>query len=134
VAEKLAAELPLYARLPEAERAGEVHRSIERNLRAFAEACHEGRPPNESELTEVRNSAMERSREGVPLESMIAAYHLGARVAWDTIVADTGPGDLAWVTAAHDHMISYLQAVVPEITAGYDEQRRVDLEPRAARS
>jgi hypothetical protein len=55
---------------------------------------------------------------------VIAAYHLGARLAWDEVMADIGRDDLAWVVAAQDHLIRYLQAVVPAVVAGHEEQRR----------
>ncbi|WP_158886893.1 hypothetical protein [Amycolatopsis anabasis] len=123
VVDRLVAELPLYGRMPPEELSNDISRVIERNLRVFARTFREGRAPGTEELAAIRDSAAVRAAEGVPLEAVIAAYHLGARVAWDAVVADIGPENLAWVTAAHDHVISYLQAVVPAVAAGYDKAR-----------
>lgn len=124
VADRLVADLPLYDRLSEGEAARDIRRVAEQNLRFFARSFREGRLPDAAELAEIRASAVLRGSEGVPLEAVIAAYHLGASVAWNAVMADTGRGDLAWVVAAQDHLIRYLQAVVPAVVAGHEDQRR----------
>lgn len=133
VADRLVAELPLYSRLS-ADTAGgaaaDIRRVAEQNLRFFVRGFREGRLPDAAELAEIRGSAALREEKGIPLEAVIAAYHLGARVAWEAAVADMGTQDLAWIVTAQDHLIRYLQAVVPAVAAGYEQRWSGRKEPK----
>lgn len=133
VADRLIAEIPLYDKLSAASAGAltaDIRKVAEQNLRFFVRSFRAGRLPEAGELEEIRSAAAQRAARGMPLEAVIAAYHLGARVAWDAVMADRGRQDLAWIVTAQDHLIRYLQAVVPAVAAGYEQRSPVEKEPK----
>ncbi|SFB63961.1 hypothetical protein SAMN05216266_1396 [Amycolatopsis marina] len=133
VADRLVAEIPLYDKLAAGSTGAvtvDIRRVAEQNLRFFVRSFRAGRLPEPGELAEIRSAATLRAAKGVPLEAVIAAYHLGARVAWDAVMADKGRQDLAWIVTAQDHLIRYLQAVVPAVAAGYEQRIPAEKEPK----
>jgi hypothetical protein len=53
-----------------------------RNLHGFISALRRGRGPSEADLQAITDSASKRAREGVPLSALLAAYRVGAQLAW----------------------------------------------------
>ncbi|HEY1178354.1 MAG TPA: helix-turn-helix domain-containing protein, partial [Phytomonospora sp.] len=81
------------------------------------------RAPTEAELAPLRSSAARRAQEGVPLNALLTAYHVGARRVWDHIFGDAAPGDLDDVTAASSLILEYTQAVTSAVCDAYLEER-----------
>ncbi|RZS43489.1 PucR-like helix-turn-helix protein [Herbihabitans rhizosphaerae] len=119
VVRRLAGGLPFYRELPPEELAGDIVRATEMNIRLFARTVFEGRLPDDRELVELRTSAALRADEGVPLDIVIAAYHLGARVVWDEVLRERD--DAEFLRTMHDLVMRYLEVVVPVVAAGYTE-------------
>nr|WP_055509228.1 helix-turn-helix domain-containing protein [Nonomuraea pusilla] len=116
-------EIPLYRRLPQEELDGDITGITEHNLRLIGRMFRDGRPPTGAELAPVRASAARRAQEGVPLEALLAAYHLGARRVWEHLFAAATPADLDDVLAAHTIVLAYLEAVTVSVSAAYLEER-----------
>jgi hypothetical protein len=121
VAERLVVEIPFYTRLPRTELTGDLHDVIEQNLRLFARTYAEDRLPDDTELAEIRASAAVRAAKGVPVEAVIGAYHLGAKVCWEMLMDGEDRDGLGWMVATHDSMIEYLGAVLPAVAAAFDD-------------
>lgn len=121
VAERLVVEIPFYTRLPRDELTGDLHDVIEQNLRLFARTYAEDRLPDDAELAEVRASAAVRAAKGVPVEAVIGAYHLGAKVCWEMLMGEEDRDGLGWMVATHDNLIEYLGAVLPAVAAAFDD-------------
>ena len=117
----LLAELGTYRSLPEEEIGGEITWVVEDNLRLVAAMLRERKVPD---LSRLAASARRRAEEGVPLEAVLHAYHLGAHVAWDAVSEGAGPADFADFRAANDLLIEYLRAVVTTVSAAYVEELR----------
>lgn len=121
VVRQLAVDIAAYGQLPDEELAGDILHAIERSIRLSARSFLEKRMPDEQELTELRASAGLRADEGIPLESVIAAYHLGARIVWDELTLEDDRPE--FLRAMQDHVLRYLQVVVPVVAAGYVDAR-----------
>jgi hypothetical protein len=117
----LLSEVPLYSRLPLEELHGEVAGIISHNVRLFGLLLREQRLAHSSELDRQRESARRRAEEGVPLDGVLEAYHVGTLVLWQDItapVADTG------LQAEYSLLLGYLRQVTAAVSAEYMEARQ----------
>ncbi|MFD7921109.1 PucR family transcriptional regulator [Streptomyces sp. NPDC059740] len=134
VVERLVEEIPVYARLPREELAGDIARIVERAIRAFLEVLRTGAPPGPQYQELVRESAVRRAEEGLPAEAVVGAYFLGARACLDRVTPLAEPADLAAVLTSEQLLLDYLRLVTATVTAGYLQGRRAALgEEHAAR-
>ena len=115
------AELPVYAQLPPEQLDGEIADICRRNLAAFADHLRHGEAPSAELLAEVRASATRRADEGVPLDAVLAAYHVGARIVWDAVADEAS--DAAAVTLAARRMLSFITSVSQVAAAAFVEER-----------
>ncbi|MDP9869589.1 MULTISPECIES: PucR family transcriptional regulator [Streptosporangium] len=116
-------EIPLYRRLPREELDGDITRITEHNLRMICEMFRHGRPPASAELAPLRASAARRAQERVPLEALLAAYHLGARWVWDRLIATATPADFAAVLDMNRLILVYIEAVTSAVCTAYLGER-----------
>ena len=128
------AEIPLYGLLPREQLEGEILAITEENLRLFFRALRSGEALSPAALGDVRLSAARRAEERVPLESVLTAYHVGARIGWEAIVAEAEPDETDAVIAAGVRVLGYAQQVTAEVAAAYlEEQQTIYGEERDAR-
>src|SRR4051794_41136494 len=85
------AEIPLYGLLPREQLEGEILAITDANLRLFFTTLRESRRLTPDELTDVRTSAARRAQERVPLDAVLAAYHVGGRIGWQGLAAAAPP-------------------------------------------
>lgn len=127
------AEIPLYALLPREQLQGEITAITENNLRVFFRTLREHRPPTDDELADIRSSAARRAEERVPLDAVLTAYHVGARIGWRALVAAAGPDDTQALIAAAERMLIYVQHVTGAVSSAYlEEQQAIHGEERDA--
>ncbi|WP_433015331.1 PucR family transcriptional regulator [Kribbella sp. CA-294648] len=124
VLDQLVVEIPLYGQLPREELQGDIRRVIDRSLRAFIETFRTGRPPTSEALEPLRESATRRAEEGVPLEALLAAYHLGGRICADHVAAGFRPEELADALTLSRLTLDFLQTVTAAVSASYFEERQ----------
>ncbi|WP_328444539.1 PucR family transcriptional regulator [Amycolatopsis sp. NBC_00438] len=124
VIEELVARLTAYRLMPGEELAGDISRVIEQNLRSFVAVLRSKTLPTAAEVAFLRESAARRAEEGIPIEVVLTAYHVGIQVAWDTMTADARPGDLADVMAVNALLLRYLELITPAVAAGYLAQQQ----------
>jgi hypothetical protein len=128
------AEIPLYGLLPREQLEGEILAITEENLRLFFQALRTGEPLSPTSLGDVRLSAARRAQERVPLAAVLTAYHVGARIGWEAIVAAAEPEETDAVIAAGARVLVYAQQVTAEVAAAYlEEQQTIYGEERDAR-
>jgi hypothetical protein len=113
------AEVGIYRSLPDEEIGGEITAVVEENLRMVAAMLRERRLPD---MARLGASARRRAEEGVPLESVLSAYHIGAHTAWKAVTGAAGPDDFASVRATTDLLIEYLRAVVSTVSSAYVDE------------
>lgn len=120
----LLAEVPLYSRLPAEELHGEVASIIEHNVRVFAGLLREQRLATSSELDRQRQSARRRAEEGVPLDAVLEAYHLGTIVLWQEITAGATAADFDHLQTGQKLLLGYLRQLTTAVSAEYMEARQ----------
>jgi sugar diacid utilization regulator len=127
-------EIPLYGLLPREQLEGEILSITIENLRLFFGMLRSGLPLPPDTLGDVRLSAARRAEERVPLDAVLTAYHVGARIGWEAIVADAGEDETEAVIAAGSRVLAYTQQVTAEVAAAYlEEQQTIYGEERDAR-
>jgi hypothetical protein len=118
-------ELPIYRLLPREQLDGEITRICEENLRVFFATLLEDRPPTADEMAEPRASAARRAQERVPLDAVLAAYHIGGRIGWAELVAEARqPEETAELVAAADRVLRYIAVVTGAVATAYLEERQ----------
>ncbi|MBB5840303.1 helix-turn-helix domain-containing protein [Kribbella italica] len=125
VLDHLVEQIPLYGQLPREELQGDIRQITERTLRAFAETFRTGVIPTGPTLEPLRESAARRAEEGVPLEALLAAYHLGGRVCADFVAGGFRPDELPDALALNRLILDFLQQVTATVSASYFEERQV---------
>lgn len=126
--------VPAYQQLPGEELAGDITRVIEQTLRAFADVLHTGALPTGEELRFLRESAARRAEEGVPIDVVLTAYHVGIQVVWEALVPEARPEEVGQVLELNALAMRYLQVVTPAVSAGYlDERQTMFDDERSAR-
>lgn len=120
----LVTEIPLYAQLPREELQGDIRRVIDRSLRAFVDTFRTGVVPIGATLDPLRESATRRAEEGVPLEALLAAYHLGGRICADFVAAGFRPDELSDALTLNRLILDFLQGVTAAVSASYFEERQ----------
>ncbi|MFB4276630.1 MULTISPECIES: PucR family transcriptional regulator [unclassified Nonomuraea] len=118
-----AEQIPLYRRLPKEALDGDITAITEHNLRLISRVIRDRRPPARADLAPLRESAARRAQEGVPLEALLAAYHLGARMVWEELFAGAGPGDVSDVLEAGRIILLYMEAATTAVGTAYLEER-----------
>ncbi|MDT0306399.1 helix-turn-helix domain-containing protein [Streptomyces sp. DSM 44917] len=122
----LARTLPDYARLPAEQLHGDVQAAVRSTLRMLAEILRTGRPPSEEHLEFVRSSAARRAEEGLPLDAVINAYHVGAAACLDSLTREAGGEDLRDVVALQRAMFHHLGQITAAVAAGYLDERSAE--------
>ncbi|WP_434450816.1 PucR family transcriptional regulator [Lentzea sp. E54] len=126
--------VPEYQQLPGEELAGDISRVIEQTLRSFADVLHTGTLPTGEELRFLRESAARRAEEGVPINVVLTAYHVGIQVVWEALVPEARPEEVGQVLELNALAMRYLQVVTPAVSAGYlDERQTMFDDERSAR-
>ncbi len=125
VLDHLVHQIPLYGQLPREELQGDIRQITERTLRAFAETFRTGVIPTGPALDPLRESAARRAEEGVPLEALLAAYHLGGRVCADFVADGFRPEELPDALALNRLILDFLQQVTATVAASYFEERQI---------
>ncbi|KJY29983.1 hypothetical protein VR45_28810 [Streptomyces sp. NRRL S-495] len=126
--------VPAYRRFPRELATGELVPVAARRIRALAHAVRTGLPAPEGEFTAVREAAARRAEEGVPLDAVLFAHHLGLEVCWELITRHADDGDAADLLLLNRLMLNHLRRAAAATCAGYLEEGRGDAaERRAAR-
>ena len=127
------AEIPIYSQLPREQLDGEIRAITEANLRLFFGVLRSGEPMAASDLAEVRLSAARRAEERVPLDAVLTAYHVGARIGWLALVEEHQPDETDVLLAAGVRVLAYTQQITANVAAAYlEEQQTIFGEERDA--
>lgn len=121
---ELVSRIPAYRQLPVEELSGDIYQVTRQNLRSFIAILRSGTMPSEQELEFLRDSAARRAEEGIPIDIVLTAYHVGVQVVWDSITADVRPDDVNDLMEVNSIALRYLKLVTPAVAAGYLEERQ----------
>lgn len=124
---RLVERLPVYGTLPAEHLGGDIAKQVTRGIRTFAAVLRTGEMPGPAEAAAIRESSARRADEGVPLEAVVGAYHLGAEECAAQVFSAADPGDLADVLLVQRQLLAYLRLVSCEVAAGYVQERQTAL-------
>ncbi|KUJ54424.1 hypothetical protein ACZ90_65515 [Streptomyces albus subsp. albus] len=124
IIDELSERLPVYSKLPPEQLHSDLSRIVEQSIRHFVKVLSTGELPGPAQLAALRESAAKRAEEGVPLEAVISAYHLGAQVCMDRMAPSAEPADLPSVFATNRLVLQYLQLMTSAASAGYAQERQ----------
>jgi hypothetical protein len=127
---EFAQQVPLYRTLPAEQLDGEITQITLANLRLFGRVLADRREPTAEEMSEITRFAAQRAEEGVPLDALLSAYHVGIRTGWELVLADAGPADVADLREATALVLKALQAITAAVAVAYSEQRQAVLDAR----
>ncbi|MFD6071987.1 MULTISPECIES: PucR family transcriptional regulator [Amycolatopsis] len=131
---EIVSRIPEYGLLPAEELSGDITHVIEQNLRSFIDTLRTGSTPTREELGFLRESAARRAEEGIPLDIVLTAYHIGIQVVWASLTPDARPEEVSDVLAVNALTLRYLEVVTPVVGAGYlDERQTMFDDERSAR-
>ncbi|MBD0691551.1 hypothetical protein BG452_35240, partial [Streptomyces sp. CBMA123] len=116
--------VPVYRRLPREQLSGELTRDTERRIRALAHAVRTGLPAPAEEFTAVREVAARRAEEGLPLDAVLLAHHLGLEVCWEFLTRDAHAGDAADLLLLNRLLLDQLRRATTAAGAGYLDGQR----------
>ena len=122
VVAELVSRIPTYQHMPQEELLGDISTVVERNLRLLAEVLRSRTLPEAAQVAFLRESAARRAEEGIPIEMVLTAYHIGIQVIWEAVTADLGGVDAADVAEVTGLLLRYLELVSPVVAAGYISQ------------
>lgn len=124
IVERTLPTIPGYARMPDALMMGQILQIVRHNLELFVRCLLDDREPDDAELEVLRASAMQRGREGVPLQDMLHGYRLGARVAWQWLIdgAQTADEHRMLLDVA-GRIMKYIDGVSTAVAQAYFDER-----------
>lgn len=126
VVERIGSEIEAYGHetmVPRQDLAASVHRNLEVILLGLAER----RGPRPEELVVRRELGARRAAQGLPIDALIQAYHVGYRELWAALVRQLSPGDVATATlllSAATTVWSWIHQVTQAIAGAYTEALR----------
>ncbi|GAA2314128.1 helix-turn-helix domain-containing protein [Streptomyces kunmingensis] len=134
VLDRLVDHVPVYDTMPGEQLRGEIQRVVEQGIGSFAAMLRTGRPPDESQLLALRQSAAKRAEEGVPVEAVVRAYHVGAQECLQQMLVHATEDDLEHVQAATVLVLQFLERMTVTVVAGFFAERQAVLgEEQSAR-
>lgn len=119
---EVVAQVPAYQQLPVEELSGDITRIIHQTLQGFITVLRTATQPSAQELAFVRESAARRAEEGIPIDMVLTAYHVGVEVVWEALTPEVRPDDVDDVMTASSLVLRYLALITPAVAAGYLEQ------------
>ncbi|MED7950118.1 PucR family transcriptional regulator [Streptomyces sp. BE303] len=122
--------VPAYRRLPREQVTGELVQVTERRIRALAQAVRTGLPAPATEFAAVREAAARRAEEGVPLDAVLLAHHLGLEVCWELAARHARDGDAADLLVLNRLLLDQLRRATAAAGAGYLDERRTGPDER----
>ncbi|RKT11918.1 PucR-like helix-turn-helix protein [Streptomyces sp. 1114.5] len=124
--------VPVYRSLPREQLTGELTRDTERRIRALAHTVRTGLPAPAEEFTAVREAAARRAEEGLPLDAVLLAHHLGLEVCWEFVTRHAQDGDAAELLVLNRLLLDQLGQATTAAGAGYLDGRRPAADRRCA--
>ncbi|MCE7002566.1 helix-turn-helix domain-containing protein [Kibdelosporangium philippinense] len=116
--------IPAYRVLPAEALSGDITGVIEQTLRAFATVLRTRQLPTAEDLEFFRESAARRAEEGIPIDVVLTAYHIGIQVLWSSMTPEVRPEEVHDVMAVNTLALGFLQLVTPAVGAGYLDERQ----------
>ncbi|MBF6435027.1 PucR family transcriptional regulator [Nocardia cyriacigeorgica] len=111
--------------LPGEQMRGDVTEATRYCLALVAEMFDRRAVPDESAFAEFRSVAARWAREGVPLGTILRAYHEGIRFAFGLVTAPAVATDIPELLDATDLILELLEAITTAVSDAYVEEQQL---------
>ncbi|HVW80134.1 MAG TPA: helix-turn-helix domain-containing protein [Mycobacteriales bacterium] len=122
--DRFVTEIPLYGMLPREQLEGEIAQITVGALRLFFHSLRSTEPIYDDELIDLRSSAARRAEERVPLDAVLAAYHVGGRIGWQALVESALPDERDELIVAAGRVLEFVHQVTGAVASAYLEERQ----------
>jgi hypothetical protein len=109
------AELPPYEQVPAALVEAQFVQGAHANVELFFDCLETGEPPDPEKLATITNLALERLRDGVPLETVLATYRAGATYIWGELERTAGDAERDAMRDVGPLLMQYVAAVTAHV-------------------
>ncbi|HZE39118.1 MAG TPA: helix-turn-helix domain-containing protein [Stackebrandtia sp.] len=117
--EVIASEVDSYGKFTASDLRRFIVPLVALNLHLIAETFERRRAPGPEEMAPLGAAAGRGVQDGVPLEDILSAYHLGGRQAMAALFSDAAPADYEDMTAAYALLLDYNQTVSATLCSSY---------------
>ncbi|GAA5049552.1 PucR family transcriptional regulator [Nocardia callitridis] len=111
--------------LPGEQLRGDVTKLTRSCLALAAQMFDRRAVPDDTQLDEVREAATQWSREGVPLSTILRAYHEGLRIAFGLVTGHAGSTDVDELLVAADLMMELVEVITATVADSYVEEQHL---------
>lgn len=128
------AEVPGYAELSPEIIERDVRPVSKRSLEIFFGSVEGSRSPLEEELAVMREGAVRRAEQGLPLSDLLHAYRAGTRIAWTAVLEELDAGTREEREAGAEiaaTLLDYLDHVSTAVEAAYLAEWRTQIHQTA---
>ncbi|HEX3705544.1 MAG TPA: helix-turn-helix domain-containing protein [Mycobacteriales bacterium] len=122
--DRFVTEIPLYGMLPREQLEGEISQITTGALRLFFNSLRSTEPIFDDDLLEIRSSAARRAEERVPLDAVLAAYHIGGRLGWEALVEGALPEERDVLIMVAGRVLEFVHQVTGAVASAYLEERQ----------
>jgi hypothetical protein len=116
--------IPMYGQLPEEQLRGEITDICRYNLAIFFRLLKQGTGPEGVDLAEITASAARRAEERVPLDAVLAAYSVGARIAFEAFQQEATPEETEELFGYVPQVMEYVETATAAVAHAYLEERQ----------
>lgn len=109
------AALPPYEQVPAALVETQFVEGAKANVEAFFECLENGFPLPADKLAVITNLALQRVRDGVPLETVLGTYRAGAAFLWAELERTSDDDELAALRAVGPLLMEYVATVTSHV-------------------
>jgi PucR C-terminal helix-turn-helix domain len=111
-----------YRRLPEPVIEGQIFEISRRNVELFLRSLLESRGLTAEDLAPVRESAKDRATEGMPLEDLLHAYRMGARIGWQAFTEAARPAERQVLVRVAEVLMDFVDSISSAVSQAYLEE------------
>jgi PucR C-terminal helix-turn-helix domain len=122
--DRFVTEIPLYGMLPREQLEGEISQITTGAMRLFFNSLRSSEPIFDDDLIEIRGSAARRAEERVPLDAVLAAYHIGGRIGWEALVEGATEDERDDLIVAAGRVLEFVHQVTGAVASAYLEERQ----------
>lgn len=118
-------ELPLYADLPPEALNDDIAQAVRMGIDLYLDTLADPAAPHGDRIERIAESAARRAEEGIPLATVLSAYHVGTRRIVAHVASIARPEELEDFGRAMAATLQFLERATRIVTASYLEVRQL---------
>jgi hypothetical protein len=122
---RLSEEVAFYSHLPKEQLDGDISSICRHNIKLFLKMLEGDTESMDVDLEVIRTSTAYRAEEGVPLEALLRAYHVGLSMMWDYFREQVGGADPGALVDVATLAMDYIELVTSLVSHVYLEEYEI---------